>query len=139
MSTSAAKSRSGCLWLLLIPLVPLAIFLGRIAVLPSATVHYPKDGKEVLRYIWNVQHRIDKGALPPGGSITDYGHLAPGKGFFMEVDWWGKNTRHHCVSIEPKWPNTQIYLDANGDIDYSENSGTDKDRILPCQGGTFKP
>ncbi|MBP5078109.1 hypothetical protein HUS84_29925 [Pseudomonas chlororaphis] len=139
MSTSAGKSRSGCLWLLLIPLVPLAIFLGRIAVLPSATVHYPKDGNEELKYIWNVQHRIYKGILPPGGAITDYGHLIPGEDFFIEADWWGKNVRHHCVSIKPKWPSTHIYLDANGNIDYSPNNGIDKDRLKPCQGGMFDP
>ncbi len=139
MTTSAHKSRSGCLWLLLVPLLPLVIYLGWISILPTATVHYSKNGKEDLKYIWNVQHRIYKGDMPPGGAFSDHGFLFPDENFFMMVDWWGKNVRHHCVSITPKWPITHIYLDANGDIDSSEGSGTDIDRLKPCLGGPFDP
>ena len=45
----------------------------------------------------------------------------------------------HCVNITPKWPNTDIYLDANGDIDLSEGSGTDSDRLKQCVTDTATP
>lgn len=126
--------------MLAITVIPLLVFIGWITILPTATVHYSKDGKEELKYIWNVQHRIYKGDMfRPGSAISDNGFLFPDENFFMEVDWWGKSIRHHCVSITPKWPNTHIYLDANGEIDSSEGSGTNMDRLKPCRGGTFDP
>lgn len=146
VTTSASKSRSRYLWWLLVLLLPLLlpllaillIALWNIIVLPTATVHYSKHAVEELRLIWNVQHRIYKGGMPPGSSTRDHGFLFPDENFFMMFDWWGKNVRH-CVSITPKWPNTHIYLDANGDIDRSEGSGTDIDQLKPCPGESFDP
>lgn len=151
MSTSVNESRLArwrWLWgpLLILVLLPLAlvalvlVVLFTIAfwqglILPGATIHYPKEAKEELRSIWNVQHRIYKGGVSPGSSTSDYGHLFPDENFFMQFDWWGKNTRHHCINITPKWPNTHIYLNANGDIDPSR---TDLDQLKACP-GDFKP
>lgn len=139
MCINASKLRSACLWLIAILLPLLAVFLGRLAVLPSVSVHYSTDGKEALKYIWNVQHRIYKGEMPPGGVFSDTGVLFPDEHFFMEVDWWGENVRHHCVRIRPKWPRTDIYLDAHGDIDTSESGDADLERLQACRGGTFEP
>ena len=122
-----------------IPFVYLAIGYWDIA-LPTVTFHYSENGEEELRYIWNVQDRIYKGGMKPGGGTVDNGFLFPDDDFFMEISWWGKkNVRAHCVSITPKWPNTHIYLDANGDIDRSEGSGTDSDRLKQCITDTAPP
>ncbi|MNF26379.1 hypothetical protein D3C76_341960 [compost metagenome] len=132
------------LWIPLLPLMLLVLLLQLIAlwhiiVLPSATVHYSKDGMEELRIIWNVQHRIYKGRLSPGSSTRDYGFLFSDEQFFMEIEWWNKNACAHCVNIIPTWSNTRIYIDANGDIDHSEGSGTDSDRLTPCAGNYAWP
>lgn len=140
MSTFANKSRSRYVLWLWIPLLPLLlpllvvllIALWRIIVLPAATVHYSKNGVDELRFIWNVQHRIYKGDLPPGSSTRDYGFFFPDEKFFMEISWWNDKGLRHCVNISPKWSNTHIYLDANGDIDQSEGRGTDSDRLKQC-------
>jgi hypothetical protein len=131
------RGRSLKKWLW-IPVVYLAISHWDIA-LPTVTIHYPESGKEELRYIWNVQDRVYKGGMQPGGGTVDNGHLFPDDKFFMEISWWSKNVRAHCVNITPKWPNTDIYLDANGDIDLSETSGTDLDRLKQCITDTARP
>jgi hypothetical protein len=144
---SASKLRSHYLrwlWILLLPLllpllVVLLIALWQIIVLPTATVHYSRNGIDELRFIWNVQHRIYKGGLPPGSSTRDHGFLFPDDKFFMEISWWNDNALRHCVNITPKWPNTHIYLDANGDIDYSKSSATDSDRLKQCITDTASP
>jgi len=118
--------------------VYLAISCWDIA-LPTVTIHYSENGREELRYIWNVQDRIYKGGMQPGGGTVDNGLLFPDDGFFMEISWWSKNVRAHCVNITPRWPNTNIYLDANGDIDLSEGSGTDSDRLRQCVTDTATP
>lgn len=128
------------LTLLLLPLlVVFLIALWRVAILPVATVHYSKNGEDELRFIWNVQHRIYKGGMFPGSSTRDYGFLFPDDRFFMEISWWSENIRAHCVNITPTWSNTHIYLDANGDIDRSEGSGTDAARFKQCITDTAPP
>ncbi|MCY1400628.1 hypothetical protein D9M71_157230 [compost metagenome] len=57
----------------------------------------------------------------------------------MEIYWWNDVGFRHCVNITPKWPNTHIYLDANGNIDHSEPSGTDSDRLKKCITDTAPP
>lgn len=62
----------------------------------------------------------------------------------MKTSLWssiggGGKTRNHCVNVTPKWPTTHIYLDANGDIDTREGSGTDTDRLKQCTTDTAKP
>ena len=110
-----------------------------IIVLPAATVHYSKNGVDELRFIWNVQHRIYKGRLPPGSSTRDYGFLFPDEKFFMEISWWNDKDLRHCVNISPKWSTTHIYLDANGDIDHSEGIGTDSDGLKQCSTDPASP
>lgn len=51
----------------------------------------------------------------------------------MVFDWrTRKGNGRHCVNINPKWPNTDIYLNADGSIDLSEGGGTDVDRLSKC-------
>jgi hypothetical protein len=77
--------------------------------------------------------------MPPGSSTTDHGFLFPDEKFFMEISWWSNDVRPHCINITPKWPNTHIYLDANGDIDLSEGSGSDSDRFKQCTTDYARP
>ena len=138
MSTTAAngqKSYKRWLWILFVFLVITQWDIG----LPAVTIHYSKDAKGELKYIWNVQDRIFKGRMQPGGGTRDYGFLFPDDKFFMEVSWWDDSAIRHCVNVTPKWPNTHIYLDANGDVDRSEGSGTDSDRLKQCITDTAPP
>ena len=143
MSTSASKSRSRhwwWLWILLLPLLPLLLIVfWNTVVLPTATVHYPKDAVQELRYIWNVQDRIYKGRMSAGSAVSDHGFLSPDAEFFMEFSWRAEKNRWHCISIKPSWPNTHIYLDADGNIDMRKGSGTDTDRLKPCEWDLAKP
>jgi hypothetical protein len=132
------------LWIPLLPillplLVLLSVILWNIFVLPTATVHYSEDALQEVRYIWNVQDRIYKGRMPPGGVVIDHGFLFPDTEFFMEFSWGGENQRWHCISITPKWPNTHIFLDADGNIDMRKGSGTDLDGLKECQWDLAKP
>lgn len=109
---------------------------------PTVKVHYSKEATETLGVVWNTENRIyrsGRGGLYPGESSMDFGHIFPDDAFFMEFYWWGNKTRNHCVNITPKWPTTHIYLDANGDIDKRENSGTDTDRLKQCITDKSKP
>jgi hypothetical protein len=120
-------------------MLPLLAFVFWRSGLPTARVHYHKNGQEGVRYAWNVNDQTDRGWFEPGTSVTDKGLLFPDSEFFMEFSWHTETGRWHCVSITPKWPNTDIYLDANGDIDMSEKGGTDVDRLKACQWDTAKP
>lgn len=147
VSTSASKPRTRYMQWLWIPLLPLLLpllallpfVLWNIFVLPTATVHYSKDAVQELRYTWNVQDRIYRGRMSPGGVAIDHGFLSPDAEFFMEFSWAAENKRWHCISITPKWPNTHIYLAADGNIDMREGSGTDVDRLKECQWDLAKP
>ena len=130
------KEKSGCSWLLCIPLLPVLFFLVKNSLEPGVTVHYAENGKQELSYVWNVQHRIFRGRMQPGGGTSDNGFIFPGEGFFMRLDWWGKMGRPHCVNISPKWPNTHIYLDFNGNI---ESTKTDVDRLSHCSEDWINP
>ncbi|MGC5700730.1 hypothetical protein J4P02_11090 [Pseudomonas sp. NFXW11] len=108
--------------------------------LPTVTVHYSAEGREELRYIWNVQDRIAKGGMLPGGGATDHGALFPDDEFFMEFSWWSKNTgRNHCISITPQWPHSAIYLNAEGDLDLGKTSATDRRRVQECHWDRARP
>jgi hypothetical protein len=116
-----------------IPLIPVVAFILWPATILGVSVHYPKEAQEELSYIWNVQHRIYKGQMTPGGGTFDTGFLFPNDDFFMVFEWWSrKGNGRHCVNINPKWPNTDIYLNADGSIDLSEGGGTDVDRLSSC-------
>ncbi len=106
---------------------------------PKVHVSYSKDGTKNINYILNTQDKIVKGELIRGKSTGDVGHIFPNDEFFMELYWWREKERRHCVSIMPKWPDTHIYLDADGNVDTSERSGTDVDRLKRCEWDTAKP
>lgn len=137
--TTVSKRRTWLIRVLWIPVVYFAITHWDIA-LPTVNVHYSKAGQNEFRYIWNVQDRIYKGGMRPGGGAMDNGFFLPDDEFFMEFSWWSKEGgRNHCISITPKWPNTDIYLDADGNIDMRKESGTDVDRLKQCQWDLAKP
>ena len=138
-TTGVNKGRSGYAALLCIPLLTIVFFVIRNFLEPTVTVHYAANGREELKYIWNVQHRIYKGKMQPGGGTSDKGFIFPGEDFFMHLDWWSEKGRHHCVSITPRWPNTDIYLDLNGNIEIAKGVGTDEDRLSQCKGAWAKP
>ncbi|HEX8595102.1 MAG TPA: hypothetical protein VF682_17815 [Pseudomonas sp.] len=50
----------------------------------------------------------------------------------MTVDWWVDRNHRGCVKVIPKWYGTDIYLDANGNLDQSVEGGTDLDRVTNC-------
>jgi hypothetical protein len=136
---NASKRRTWFKRILWIPVLYLVVTHWDIA-LPTVNVHYSKAGQDELRYIWNVNDRIYKGGMLPGGGAVDNGVLFPDDEFFMEFSWWSKKEgRNHCISISPKWPNTDIYLDADGNIDMRKDSGTDADRLKECQWDRAKP
>lgn len=136
--TDVSKCRTWLMRLLWIPVVYLVVTQWDIA-LPTVNVHYSKAGSDEFRYIWNVQDRIYKGGMFPGGGAMNNGVLFPSDEFFMEFSWWSKKGgRNHCISITPNWPNTNIYLDADGNIDMREESGTDAARLKECQWDSAK-
>jgi len=57
----------------------------------------------------------------------------------MEFSWAVENERWHCISITPKWPNTDIFLDADGNIDIQKGSVLDGVRLKECQWDLVKP
>lgn len=66
------------------------VFVGQTILEPTVTVHYAENGKEELKYIWNVQNRIYKGRMQPGGGTSDNGFIFPDEDFFMQLDWWSE-------------------------------------------------
>ncbi|VVN42132.1 hypothetical protein PS662_05538 [Pseudomonas fluorescens] len=137
MSTSAIKGKKRYGWWLSIPLLPLLGIAIWHSALPTVTVHYPKEGREELRYVWNVKDRIYRGRMPPGSSVSDNGFIFPNSQFFMEFSWQSQRGRWHCISVTPKWPETHIYLDENGDIETQDES--DNDRLKQCEWDLAKP
>lgn len=106
---------------------------------PRVYIFYSVDGTKGISYILNTQHQSVKGDLLPGMTTGDVGHIFPDDKFFMEFYWWRDGERRHCINITPKWPNTHIYLDANGDIDTNDGSRTDSDRLKQCFTDTVPP
>nr|WP_028624597.1 hypothetical protein [Pseudomonas sp. Ant30-3] len=125
-----------------VTLLLLATFLFWYLTLPRVVVNYPKDGKDELRYIWNTQHRIDKGGILPGEGTADIGHIFPDKNFFMMFDWWSKKGLRRCIAITPNWgKTTEINLDETGRIDTTKTSSDVIARLKPCKGelDPFRP
>ena len=119
-------------WTLVMLAIQLSILFWYVAK-PDVTVHYSAQGTRTLSYVLNVQHSIYRGRIEPGESTGDSGHIFPDADFFMQFDWWSKDSRD-CVEINPKWPETHLYIDANGELDRRPESGTDVDRLSPCNG-----
>lgn len=101
---------------------------------PDVTLHYSENATSELSYIWNTHHRTFKRRLLPGETTGDYGAIFQDEDFFMEVYWWDSGNISGCVRIDPKWPETHIYLKADGRVDTSPAGGTDVDRLSPCLG-----
>ncbi|KPX22092.1 Uncharacterized protein ALO70_03189 [Pseudomonas amygdali pv. eriobotryae] len=57
------------------------------------------------------------------------------KDFFMYFQWWDNAGISGCVNIDPQWPETTIFIDANGRIDLNVKGATDVKRFSPCPGG----
>lgn len=117
-----------------IPLTPMLWWSWNGLVLPSATLHSPKNAQQELGYHWNVQNRTYKGVLPPGASTSDEGFLFPDDDFFMQVDWW-RGRIDGCAIVTPTWKGTNIYLDETGDFDRSEGNLTDWEHLARCPNG----
>ncbi|PMQ12328.1 hypothetical protein PseAD21_08545 [Pseudomonas sp. AD21] len=138
LSTFASKLSKGKVVVLLL----LAILVFWYVTLPRVVVNYPTGGREELRYIWNTQHRIDKGGMLPGEGTADIGHIFPDKDFFMMFDWWSDKKLRRCIDITPKWASTtEINLDATGRIDIAKTSPNVISRLKPCKGelDPFRP
>jgi hypothetical protein len=101
--------------------------------IPRVVVFYSKDGTKNISYVLNTQHTIVRGELLPGKTTGDAGHIFPDDEFFMRLDWWNVKGLNRCVSITPQWPTTEIHIDRNGEIDTSEGSGTDGERLKVCK------
>ena len=109
--------------------VPIVIWY---VMTPRATLHFPKSGSAEIRYQWNTHDRIYRSTLFPGELAVEPGELFPREGFFMVVDWWVNRGSRQCVKVIPTWYGTDIYLDANGNIDLSPEGGTDLSRVMNC-------
>ncbi len=101
---------------------------------PDVTLHYSENATSELSYIWNTHHRTFKRRLLSGETTGDYGAIFQDEDFFMEVYWRDSGNISGCVRIDPKWPETHIYLKADGRVDTSPAGGTDVDRLYPCLG-----
>lgn len=130
MSASEKRSRHIGRWMGL-------LLIGGVAwwyvAIPRVVVFYSKDGTKKISYVLNTQHTIVRGELLPGNTTGDVGHIFPDDEFFMRLDWWNAKGLNRCVSITPQWPTTEIHIDRNGEIDSSEGSGTDRDRLKVCK------
>ena len=119
----------------LITLLLLLLLIFWYQTSPRVVVNYPKDGKYELRYIWNTQHRIDKGGILPGQGTVDIGHIFQDRDFFMRFDWWSKSGLRWCIDITPKWGRTiNIYLDEVGRIDTAKTAPDVIARLKQCKG-----
>lgn len=130
LQNAVGKPEESRAWTLIMLAIQLPIFFWFVAK-PDVTVHYSEQGPGTLRYISNVQHSIHRGQLEPGQATGDSGDIFPDADFFMRFDWWFEGGSH-CVQINPQWPQTDIYIDANGELDRRPESGTDLDRLSPC-------
>lgn len=126
VTTFVSKPRSRYVWrgLIVLALAPIAFWYFAT---PQVSFHFSKDGQGRLGYILNVQHDISKGEIYPGEATGGAGHIFPSKKFFMEFDWSNAG-KSHCIRVKPKWPDTDIYIGPDGEID----SLTDSRSIEPC-------
>lgn len=103
--------------------------------LPRVIVNYAKEGTQEVRYIWNTQHRIDRGSLLPGEGTADIGHTFPDKDFFMVFFWRTATGSQRCIDITPQWGKTiEIFLDATGRIDTTKTTPEVMARLRHCEG-----
>ncbi|WP_300731526.1 hypothetical protein [Pseudomonas sp.] len=125
MTTPANKpKRYFWRWVMALLLAPFVFWL---VATPQVSFHFSEKGQGRLGYILNVQHDISKGEIYPGEATGGAGHIFPSKQFFMEFDWTNGG-KSHCIRVKPKWPNTDVYIGAAGDVD----SRTDGRLIEAC-------
>lgn len=130
MSASEKRPRQVGRWIGLFLIGAIACWY---AAIPRVVVFYSKDGTKKINYILNTQHTIVRGGLLPGETAGDVGHILPSDEFFMRLDWWNAKGLNRCVMIMPQWPTTEIHIDRNGEVDTSEGSGTDRNRLKACK------
>ena len=112
---------------------PIFLLAAWYVVTPRMTVHLNDSAATDIRYRWNVNNRIFRGAFGAGGRVTEPAELLSGQRFYMVFEWWiNPDDVGECVMVIPKWYGTDIYLDANGKLDQSPESGTDLDRVMHC-------
>ncbi|WP_257605151.1 hypothetical protein [Pseudomonas sp. UMAB-40] len=125
MTTSANKPKwHYWRWVVALPLAPIVFWY---VATPQVSFHFSDKGQGRLGYILNVQHDISKGEIYPGEATGGAGHIFPNNQFFMEFNW-NNGGISHCIRVKPKWPNTDVYIGADGAID----SRTDGNLIGAC-------
>jgi hypothetical protein len=83
---------------------------------------------DLLGY-WNSTHKEE---LLLGEATGGVGHIFPAEDFYMEFYWSRNDKRRRCVSVVPKWPFTDVYITAVGDIDMRVDGGTQTERLKKC-------
>jgi hypothetical protein len=140
MNVNKPKFRYGRWIFLLLVVSPIAFWYFAS---PVVAVNFSHDGQEEFRYIWNTQHRIYKGDMPPGGgSSVEVSHIFPDEDFFMMFFWWTDKGFQRCIDITPKWGRMiDIYLDAAGRIDTTKTTADVIARLKKCEGepDPFRP
>ncbi|WP_094188491.1 hypothetical protein ACTACJ_03680 [Pseudomonas syringae] len=99
---------------------------------PEVSVYYSDKADEELNYLWLIDNHTRRGDLKPGKATGDNGPIFQKKDFFMYFFWWDGAKIAGCVSIDPEWPTTAIYIDANGRVDLNAKGATDVKRFSPC-------
>ncbi|MCR8720349.1 hypothetical protein NVV30_16830 [Pseudomonas syringae] len=99
---------------------------------PYVSVYYSDKADGELSYTWINDNRIKRGGIGPGGATGDSGHLFQKKDFFMYFQWWDNAGIRGCVNIDPQWPETTIFIDANGRMDLNAKGATDVKRFSSC-------
>ena len=133
-ASGSAHARPRTLVRYIVLLLLLLLFLAWYIAILRVEIHFSKDGSGSLGYILNIQHDIDKHDIYPGQTRGGSGHIFPDDDFFMKFDW-NNAGRHHCICISPKWPLTTVHIGPGGNVDWRPSSGTDVDRIWPCDYG----
>lgn len=125
VTTSANKpKRHFWRWVVALLLAPIVCWY---VATPQVSFHFSDKGQGRLGYILNVQHDISKGEIYPGEATGGGGAYLPEQPIFMEFDW-NNGRKSYCIRIKPKWPNTDVYIGADGAID----SRTDGELIEVC-------
>lgn len=126
VTISVNKPHSRNTWCGLVILLLAPILFWYFAA-PQVNFYFSEKGQGRLGYILNVQHEISKGELYPGEVTGGPGHIFPDAKFFMEF-YWNNGGKSHCIRVKPKWPNTDIYIGPDGEIE----SRTESSRIEQC-------
>lgn len=124
--TTSANEPKRHVWRWVVALLLAPIVFWYVAT-PQVSFHFSDKGQGRLGYILNVQHDISKGEIYPGEATGGAGHIFPNNQFFMEFDW-NNGGKSHCIRVKPKWPNTDVYIGAEGAVD----SRTDGALIEAC-------